>query len=858
SQRDYATGRISNSTVSVTNSGLIQVEGEDGAGISASSETGSTTVTNRGEILALGDGNRGIGAESGYENDGERVPDGGVTVNNSGLIELNGEELEGISTHTGTGANLVENTGRIDLTGDSTIGITATTNAGAVTVRSSGDVITRGSDSYGILSASLDMIAPPQDVAEALVRAGKPVPVTVGPAAYPITIDITGGTIQGGSGDRGFAFPDDGSERSIGSAGILVIGGKDNTISNKGTITALNGLAISAYEGTLLRSETLHYYELGQWTETVMTMTIPVTAGDLAVSNLAGGKILGDITTASGDDSVSNAGLIEGNVDLGTGANSISNLAGGVINSGGDIELGAGNTFTNAGDLSPGGKGMLQQTTIIGNFVQTAGGRLLIDIDSGHSPMKRAALTSDVIEVTGRATLAGLVVPNVISIADAPTSEYLIVSAAGGATNNGLGVAPKTITVQDAVNVQDTVAYDFEVDVRAGKDVYLTATQQAVEHIVEQAASAPNAGNSQNFGALGTTLSEAEDSAGNELDDVLQAVRQQSKTPQAAANALNRLTPQQQSGQTNSTNTSGNAFSNAMLSCASRDQPYKFTKEETCYYAKFTARKLDRDATANSAGHDERGYEVMGGAQVNLGGDLRGGFAFGYEDTNGDTFSKTQRLATSDGQRVHGGFVLKNQWGPFNAYLNLAGSYGWYDHTRFVNMGGFNSAIGEQDVVSGLVKLRLSYLAEMGNWYVKPLVDVGATYIDQQGYTESGAGAFNLKVASSSDWLFSVSPAIEIGGEIAGASGTLFRPYIRGGVTVFDKDNISFSANFAGAPVGVSGFTVASELDNVFADVAAGVQVLTTSGVNLRFEYDGRFGEHTKQNAGTVKVTMPF
>lgn len=207
---------------------------------------------------------------------------------------------------------------------------------------------------------------------------------------------------------------------------------------------------------------------------------------------------------------------------------------------------------------------------------------------------------------------------------------------------------------------------------------------------------------------------------------------------------------------------------------------------------------------------------------------------------------------------MHLGFVLKNQWGPINAYLNIAGSYGWYDHTRFVNMGGFTDAMGEQDVVSGLIKLRLSYLQEMGAWYVKPLVDVGATYIDLGGYTETGAGAFNLKLASTSDWLFSVSPALEIGGEVADASGAIFRPYIRGGVTIYDKDDLTFSANFAGAPIGVTAFSVRSELDSVFADVAAGVQILTTSGVNLKLEYDGRFGEHTRQNAGTVKVTMPF
>jgi Autotransporter beta-domain len=844
---------ITTGKISIENQGLIQTDGDDSTGISTENNgSGATAIVNSGAILSLGAGSQGIQAESGARFDPitGTFPniDGGLDIKNSGLIEMGGPGSEGIATHTIHGLNSVENTGRIAAAGKGSAGITATTNLGTVRVRSSGDVIASAADSYGIVAAQLfgKGLSDP-------VESDQPIRVPTIAGDKPLAIEITGGTVQGGSGGRSFGFATDGSGNPTGSAGVLVFGGKNNTISNAGTITALNGLAISVFDGDLIQHGQIYGHAPdGHLVLKPQDYTFAIAAADMAITNTSGGKILGDIVTGGGKDSVDNSGRIDGSIDLGGGGNAISNLSGGIFNSADDIKVGTGNTFSNAGDLSPGGNGKIQTTTIVGNFIQTVNGRLLIDIkDSG------TALASDMIEVTGRATLAGVVVPHIINIRDAEKNEYLIVDTTAGATSNGLAVNPNSISVNG------TVAYDFDVAVRNGKHVYLVATQNSVEKIVAAASGASNAGNTGNLTSLGQTLSQSQHAPGAPLGAVMQGIRQVSTTPEAAANALNRLTPQQQSGQTNSTNIANTGFSNAMLSCASREEPYRFTKEETCYYAKFTARELNRDATNASAGHDERGYEVMGGTQVNLGGDVRGGVAFGYEETNGDTFSASQRLGSTDGNRVHAGVVLKNQWGPVNAYLNLAGSYGWYDHKRFVNLGGFTNALSEQEVASGLAKLRLSYLNDMGtssggSWYIKPLVDFGATYIDLGGYSETGAGAFNLKVASKSQWLFSVSPALEIGGEIAGSDGTLYRPYIRGGVTVFDKDDLTYSANFAGAPVGVTGFTLKSELDNVFADAAAGIQVLTASGTNLKFEYDGRFGEHSMQNAGTVKITVPY
>ena len=107
-------------------------------------------------------------------------------------------------------------------------------------------------------------------------------------------------------------------------------------------------------------------------------------------------------------------------------------MAGGFFNSGATGNLGAGNVLTNAGTLSPGGAGVIQTTALTGNLVQTATGRLFTDINL-------AGATSDRINVSGTANLAGAVQVQVLNPAFG-AFQQTIVSAAGGTTTNGLSL----------------------------------------------------------------------------------------------------------------------------------------------------------------------------------------------------------------------------------------------------------------------------------------------------------------------------------------------------------------------------------------------------------------------------------
>jgi hypothetical protein len=62
------------------------------------------------------------------------------------------------------------------------------------------------------------------------------------------------------------------------------------------------------------------------------------------------------------------------------------------------------------------------------------------------------------------------------------------------------------------------------------------------------------------------------------------------------------------------------------------------------------------------------------------------------------------------------------------------------------------------------------------------------------------------------------------------ANGTLVRPFVRGRVTVFDETDFTLKASFAGSPSQVAPFRISTGIDNVLADVSAGVEVLDLRG----------------------------
>jgi hypothetical protein len=213
-------------------------------------------------------------------------------------------------------------------------------SAGAVSVTHTGRITTSGESSHGIL-------------AQSAARTGTAGPVTVTLASRILASGVDSDGVHAQSvGGGGNISVNNGGEVQGGSgagAGVRIDGGANNTLTNArgGHISALSGQAVVA---------------------------------------------------SSGDDTVVNQGTVVGTVALGGGTNAFLNASGARLDAGPTIDLGVGNALMNDGTLSPGGRGTVLTTTLIGDLAQSGLGTLEIDV-GGFSPG-----LFDALDVTGTLT----------------------------------------------------------------------------------------------------------------------------------------------------------------------------------------------------------------------------------------------------------------------------------------------------------------------------------------------------------------------------------------------------------------------------------------------------------------------
>jgi uncharacterized protein with beta-barrel porin domain len=73
-----------------------------------------------------------------------------------------------------------------------------------------------------------------------------------------------------------------------------------------------------------------------------------------------------------------------------------------------------------------------------------------------------------------------------------------------------------------------------------------------------------------------------------------------------------------------------------------------------------------------------------------------------------------------------------------------------------------------------------------------------------------------------------------------------------------DTDTFVTSAAFAGAAAGTPGFDTITTIDDVVADIGAGIDFISAEGAVLRLHYEGQFGDQTTQHGGAAKFSVPF
>jgi uncharacterized protein with beta-barrel porin domain len=489
--------------------------------------------------------------------------------------------------------------------------------------------------------------------------------------------------------------------------------------------------------------------------------------------------------------------------------------------------IGTGGAVINDGTIAPGGRGSVVTTAMSDNYSQGAGGKYAVDLDPQASSFLDR---NDYIAVSNNAEVAGVVEVSLLSLPIAASETFIILTGMNSLTDNGLSLiaspALHATLFSDSTNVILGISVDFATD-------RLNPNQRAIAADLTQIFLAGGGGVTPVLLGLLNTGS---------FD--------------AYKDALNQLSPEIYSNAEIAALYSSLAFSNSLLSCKVNGAgTASIIREGQCLWAGASATFLDTGTTTDQIGFTQTAGLFNAGAQAAIDDVWRIGFGAGYQSSSLQTATNAQ----SDGSLAQAGLSVKYNPGPLLLAGAISGGGAWYDTTRPMAFGGFTGvAEGEQDIgiVSG--SLRAAYVLGSPHLYYKPILDLGLTHLELGGFTESGGGGAALTVAGGGQTVFSLAPMLEVGSEWWMSNGTLIRPMIRGGAIWYDGADFALTAAFAGAPLGVSPFTINTDIDEVMGLVGAGVEVINGGDAVLRFNYDGQLGETTQIHTVGVKGSARF
>ncbi|MFC4275659.1 autotransporter outer membrane beta-barrel domain-containing protein [Achromobacter aloeverae] len=733
-----------------------------------------------------------------------------------------------------------------------TPGIGATANGGDVFVDLAADTLitTSGTGAHGLIAQSVGggggIIGLPGSAPTLKVVTVQDPGLTAGDG-FGGTVTVTHhGTINvSGAGAIGILA------QSVTGAGGLRLASDGHTVYAGGTPDVGYGAAavsVKLTEGSVVNATGENgigvFSQSANGSSNIVTVDGSVTAGSSSAAGIGvwldaytgGGMTVGStgsitadtaILATTGGLDVDNAGTVTGSVSLNGG--SFTNT--GTYAAGAEFE---GASLANSGTVALGGREgtyfgydrtRFAATTFNTAYAQTPAGVLQVGANFDN-------LTSDYLTINGPANLDGV----------------LRVAPRALLPNRELGVLTVNGAQSGALVASDSPVVDYETR----QDGNITRVRAVAANF--------NAGAMQlkhNASTLAGALQRDWDQGGSSALAELYAVLDTASRQGAGAyqSRLSDLSPgvtlapaaQMQLGMAR--------FTGSMMSCPAFIGDAAATKEQNCVWGQVTGRHTSQDASKGSSGFDYDSVTYQVGGQKRIAPDWYMGGSFAYQNTH---LSGDDHRVTGSGDSGYAGLVLKREAGPWTFSGALGGGYGSYDMYRSLNIPNYQrQAKSSPDVYSFGARLRVARTFSDGAFYVKPYVDLDATYSRMPGYKESG-DALRLQVAGSDQFVLGIAPTLEIGGRTELPRGAVMRPFAYAGVSVLTEDGWKTRSRLSGASDDAGSFTTVMPTDNVIGRIGAGLQIMHADGLDFRLQYDGEFASRGTSHSGSLKLAYRF
>lgn len=704
-----------------------------------------------------------------------------------------------------------------------------------------------------------------------------------------ITLEAGGGTIDTGTFN---VFMDPGL---VGEGGL----------TKQGTGT-LNLYGASTYAGaTLISAGTLRAREVGVLSaasayEVASGATLRIDSYKTqTIGGLAGAGTVQLGNPANGNNPAGSAQLTLGGNNASTSFSGVLAGKGQLIKTGtGTLTLSGNSTFTGAMTVSGGGLNVLG--TLLANVEAQSGTRLggsgsyggitlgdgavlapgnsigalttgtlslgagsFYDVelkDGGNT----AGVHNDITHVTGTADIAAGATIRVLAgngtddgRTYAPGLVYTIIDT----------TAPGKLTVAGLPEIIDNFAYLNFAGSHDGQNFYLTSSMEAVSFCLENSTANQCAAGDALFDlgpgnagfALFQGLSEAEapaalDAISGEAHVSMAEVLEQSFA--ALGQNLNRRTAAGLSGAGAAAAPMGYAAAPGNIGVRAIDDATTSGTARPWLGVLGSTGTLNGDGNAAEIGWSTGGLALGYENEIDLGsGSAFGGVALGYQHGQGIVAARNSETAFDTlSVAAYGGW--SDGASSLLGTLSVGKAHVATDRTIAI---GNSTQVAHADYWTQAANLALeaSYAFELGNGLsVAPLGTLNLGWLGQSGFTETGAGAFNLTSEASSSLAAAAGLGLALGQQVALESGTLALE----GRALYEEsltDTTQTAAfSFAGGttPFSISGVPT----DTSWVRVGAGLAYELSDGLALQASYDGRFSANGQSHQASASIGGSF
>jgi uncharacterized protein YhjY with autotransporter beta-barrel domain len=522
---------------------------------------------------------------------------------------------------------------------------------------------------------------------------------------------------------------------------------------------------------------------------------------------------------------------ISGSINLGNGgANGGGNVMNSsTLNAGPIMNLGTG-TLTNNGRIVPYGTGRVGTTAMTGTLVQTGTGRLVVDTDHRTG-------VSDRLDVQGAVRLGGMVEVHPASVANRAVT---VLTATEGVNLDAGLISTRTHLFRfDALRAGNSLQIQPQAEFTQAAAFLGSNQQRVAAHLQELWSS------STSLDAGFTALAGVRDAG-------------------SYARSLNTLSGQTVGAIAAFRFSSSRSFvSNIFSECPTYEGAGVTESEASCGWTRIFGSHADQAGTGGALGYQTSAWTFQAGGQKQVAPNWFLGGSVAYESS---VFRGDAGSSKISGDSLLLGATLRYQGGPWQVAGALDFGYGWYESQRAIEVGSFRATarakpnawhVGAHTRIAYTIPFEGKPEGALAGWYLQPRLDLHVNHVRGGGYTESGAGPFNLAVESEGGTTFTATPAIEVAARIRLSEGAVLRPFASAGVELIANGDWAATARFAGQPAS-RGFRASTPIPDMLGKFTVGADLLNTTNWDLRVQYTAEVGDGYTSHTGMGRLAYRF